>query len=152
MILFMIDIFYGVYNEYGEMGLRLILSILLGGLIGIERQTANKPAGLRTNMLVCLGTTIFVLVAVKTFEAYPEAPVDITRVAAGIITGIGFLGAGTILRTEKEIQGLTSAATIWFVCGIGMATGMGFYVLAIVSSLLGLIILKIGEFFGAQSE
>ena len=148
----MVEMLHEVYKEYGEMGLRLILSILLGGLIGLERQTAKKPAGLRTNMLVCLGTTVFVLVAIKTFEAYPEAPVDITRVAAGIITGIGFLGAGTILRTQKEIQGLTSAATIWFVCGIGMATGVGFYVLAIVSSLLGFSILKIGEFVGTQPE
>jgi len=148
----MVEMLHEIYNEYGEMGLRLILSILLGGLIGLERQTANKPAGLRTNMLVCLGTTVFVLVSIKTFEAYPEAPVDITRVAAGIITGIGFLGAGTILRTQKEIQGLTSAATIWFVCGIGMATGVGFYVLAIVSSLLGFIILKIGEFVGTQPD
>lgn len=141
-----------IYLEYGEMFLRLALSILLGGLIGVERQAANKPAGLRTNMLVCLGTTVFVLVAIETFEAYPTAPVDVTRVAAGIITGVGFLGAGTILRTQTDIQGLTSAATIWFVCGIGMAIGVGFYVLAIVSTLMGFLILKIGEFFGPSSN
>lgn len=141
-----------IYVEYGEMFLRLGLSVLLGGLIGFERETAKKPAGLRTNVLVCLGTTIFVLVAIRTFETYPTAPVDVTRVAAGIITGIGFLGAGTILRTQTDIQGLTSAATIWFVCGIGMAVGLGFYVLAIVSTLIGFLILKGGEFLDSSTD
>ena len=129
--------------DHAEIGLRLILAVLLGGLIGIEREAAHKPAGLRTNILVCLGTTVFILISLKAFEDYPKSPVDITRIAAGIITGIGFLGAGTILRTGRNVQGLTSAATIWFVCGIGMATGMGYYALAIVSALLGFIILKL---------
>ncbi len=129
--------------DHAETGLRLILAVLLGGLIGIEREAAHKPAGLRTNILVCLGTTVFILISLKAFEDYPKSPVDITRMAAGIITGIGFLGAGTILRTGRNVQGLTSAATIWFVCAIGMATGMGYYALAIVSALLGFIILKL---------
>lgn len=129
--------------DHAEIGLRLILAVLLGGLIGIEREAAHKPAGLRTNILVCLGTTVFILISLKAFEDNPKSPVDITRIAAGIITGIGFLGAGTILRTGRNVQGLTSAATIWFVCGIGMATGMGYYALAIVSALLGFIILKL---------
>lgn len=104
--------------DYPEIGLRLILAVLLGGLIGFERETAHKPAGLGTNILVCLGTTVFILIALKSFEDYPESPVDVTRVAAGIIVGVGFLGGGTILRTDRDIQGLTSAATIWFVCGV----------------------------------
>lgn len=137
---------------YTEMGLKLILAVLLGGLIGIERETAHKPAGLRTNILVCLGTALFTLIALKSFEDYPKSPVDITRIAAGIITGIGFLGAGTIVRTGRGIQGLTSAATIWFVCGIGMATGMGYYALAIVSAFLGFIILKFVGVLEAKFE
>jgi putative Mg2+ transporter-C (MgtC) family protein len=128
---------------YFEMGLRLILAILLGGVIGLERQSAQKPAGLRTNILVCLGTTIFILITLMAFEEYPQSPVDITRIAAGIITGIGFLGAGTILRTETGIQGLTSAATIWLVCGIGMAIGMGYYALALVGAFLGFAVLRL---------
>lgn len=129
--------------QYPEIALRLFLAIFLGGLIGLERETAHKPAGLRTNILVCLGTTIFMLVALQSFEDFPESPVDITRVAAGIIVGVGFLGGGTILRTDRDIQGLTSAATIWFVCGIGLANGMGYYLLAVVSALLGFTVLRL---------
>jgi putative Mg2+ transporter-C (MgtC) family protein len=132
----------GKVIDYPEIALRLILAILLGGLIGMERETAHKPAGLRTNILVCLGTTLFILVAIVAFDDYPESPIDITRVAAGIIVGIGFLGGGTILRTDRDIQGLTSAATIWFVCAIGMANGMGYYFLAIPGALLGFVVLR----------
>ena len=138
--------------EMGKLALKLILSVVLGGLIGFEREKAHKPAGLRTNILVCLGTTVFMIIAVEIFKAYPGSPVDVTRVAAGIITGIGFLGAGTILRTSRDIQGLTSAATIWFVCGIGMATGMGFYVIAIMAALLGFLILKGVVYFSKSFE
>lgn len=127
---------------YQEIGLRLILSIVLGGIIGLERQFAQKPAGLRTNILVCLGTAIFALVALRVAEEYPETPVDVTRIAAGIITGIGFLGAGTIIRSGEGVQGLTSAATIWLVCAIGLATGMGLYVVAALGTLLGFAVLR----------
>jgi len=136
----------------GEMIFKLFLSVILGGLIGYERQAAHKPAGLRTNVLVCLGTTVFIIVAIMTFESYPGFPVDVTRVAAGIITGVGFLGAGTIMRTSTDIQGLTSAATIWFVCGIGMAAGMGFYALAVIATMLGFLILRAARFFGKSFE
>lgn len=129
--------------QYPEIALRLFLAIFLGGLIGLERESAHKPAGLRTNILVCLGTTLFILVALAAYDEYPESPVDITRVAAGIIVGVGFLGGGTILRTDRDIHGLTSAATIWFVCGIGLANGMGYYLLAVVSALLGFIVLRL---------
>jgi putative Mg2+ transporter-C (MgtC) family protein len=136
--------------DYFEMGLRLILAVLLGGVIGLERESAQKPAGLRTNILVCLGTTIFILITLMAFEEYPQSPVDITRIAAGIITGIGFLGAGTILRTETGIQGLTSAATIWLVCGIGMAIGMGYYALALIGAFLGFAVLRLLPFLEAK--
>lgn len=128
--------------SYAEMGLRLLLSIVFGGFIGLEREAAHKPAGLRTNTLVCLGTTIFMIIALQTLADYPEYPVDPTRIAAGVIVGIGFLGAGTILRTGTGIQGLTSAATIWFVCGIGLATAMGYYLLATMSAILGFMVLR----------
>jgi putative Mg2+ transporter-C (MgtC) family protein len=107
-----------------EMTMRLILAMLLGGVIGLEREWAQKPAGLRTNILVSLGTAVFIVIAFKLVADYPQFAGETTRIAAGIITGIGFLGAGTILRTERDVQGLTTAATIWLVCGIGMATGM----------------------------
>jgi putative Mg2+ transporter-C (MgtC) family protein len=133
-----------------EMGLRMILAVLLGGIIGLERSSAQKPAGLRTNILVCMGTTMFILIALKAFEQYPHPAVDITRMAAGIITGIGFLGAGTILRTNTDIQGLTSAASIWLVCGIGMAVGLGYYFLAVLGALLGFAVLRLLPFLEAK--
>jgi len=133
-----------------EMGLRMILAVLLGGVIGLERSSAQKPAGLRTNILVCMGTTMFILIALKAFEQYPQSAVDITRMAAGIITGIGFLGAGTILRTNTDIQGLTSAASIWLVCGIGMAIGLGYYFLAVLGALLGFAVLRLLPFLEAK--
>jgi putative Mg2+ transporter-C (MgtC) family protein len=126
-----------------DVGLRLILAILLGGVIGLEREWADKPAGLRTNILVSLGTALFVVIAFKLVDDYPQMAGETTRIAAGVITGIGFLGAGTILRTEKDVQGLTTAATIWLVCGIGMAAGVGYYALASVSAVLGLAVLRL---------
>ena len=147
-----VELVTGAAAAYGETVFKLVLSVVLGGLIGYERQAAHKPAGLRTNVLVCLGTTIFVVVALMTFESYPDSPVDVTRVAAGIITGVGFLGAGTIMRTSTDIQGLTSAATIWFVCGIGMATGMGFYALAVIGTFLGFLILRAAKYLGKSFE
>jgi putative Mg2+ transporter-C (MgtC) family protein len=99
-----------------------------------------------------VGTTIFILTGLKALGDYPESPVDITRVSAGIITGIGFLGAGTILQTRTHIQGLTSAATIWFVCGIGLATGLGHYPLAIAGALLGFVVLKFLPLLEARLE
>jgi putative Mg2+ transporter-C (MgtC) family protein len=128
-----------------EMGLRLVLAMLLGGVIGLEREWAQKPAGLRTNILVSLGTAVFIVIALKLVADYPQFSGEATRIAAGIITGIGFLGAGTILRTGTDVHGLTTAATIWLVCGIGMAAGMGYYVLAGLSAILGLIVLRVLE-------
>lgn len=111
------------------MVLRLILSIGMGGLIGWQREKEEKPAGLKTHILVCLGATIFMLISKMGFG-------DSTRMAAGVITGIGFLGAGTIIRARGAIYGLTTAASIWVIAGIGLAIGMGYYILAIISTLL----------------
>ncbi|MGH7769177.1 MAG: MgtC/SapB family protein [Candidatus Binatia bacterium] len=128
-----------------EMAMRLVLALLLGGVIGLEREWAQKPAGFRTNILVSLGTAVFMVLALRLVADYPQFAGEITRIAAGVITGIGFLGAGTILRTEKDVQGLTTAATIWLVCGIGMAAGTGYYFLAGFSAVLGLIVLRLLE-------
>jgi putative Mg2+ transporter-C (MgtC) family protein len=126
------------------------VAILLGGVIGLEREWADKPAGLRTNILVSLGTALFTILSFKLVEDYPHFGGETTRIAAGVITGIGFLGAGTILRTDQDVQGLTTAATIWLVCGIGMAAGMGYYGLAGVSALLGLAVLRLVEALPAK--
>ncbi|PMQ01204.1 MAG: magnesium transporter MgtC [Dictyoglomus sp. NZ13-RE01] len=117
-----------------EIVLRLLLSVVLGGIIGWEREKEEKPAGLRTHMLVCLGSTLIMIVSAYGFPGrYPSDP---GRIAAQVITGIGFIGAGTILRTGATIKGLTTAASIWTVAGIGLAVGVGLYFPAILTTLL----------------
>lgn len=122
--------------------MRLILSILLSGLIGLERQVHRRHAGLRTHILVSLGSCLIMLTSLYVFDIYKEkAPLDPARIAAGVITGIGFLGAGTIIRYREEIKGLTTAASLWVVAGIGLSVGVGFYSASIFTTILALIVL-----------
>jgi putative Mg2+ transporter-C (MgtC) family protein len=120
------------------MVLRLIIAALLGGLIGFEREHAEKPAGLRTLLLVCVGSALFTVVSIYGFGDKADA----ARIAAGAVAGIGFLGAGTILRGEGVIVGITTAATIWAVAAIGLSIGAGLYLVAIVTTVITLIALR----------
>jgi putative Mg2+ transporter-C (MgtC) family protein len=121
--------------------LRLLLAALLGGLLGIQREWVGKAAGLRTHMLVAMGAALFVLIPMQ--AGMPLA--DLSRVSQGIITGIGFIGAGTILQRKKEerILGLTTAAGLWFTASVGAAAGMGREVGAIVGAVLAFLILAL---------
>jgi putative Mg2+ transporter-C (MgtC) family protein len=120
-----------------EMALRLLLATFLGAVIGFQREMSGKEAGLRTNMLISLGSALFTVLSIY---AFPGS--DPSRIAAGIATGIGFIGAGVILhRTGGAVVGLTSAATIFAVAGIGMAAGAGLYIIAPVATVIALIIL-----------
>ncbi len=103
---------------------KVLVSIVLGTAIGVEREVSNKVAGLRTNILICLGSTLFTLASLKVFD------IRDAHIPAQIVTGIGFLGAGTIMREGDRITGLTTAATVWAVAAIGMAVGFGYYSLA----------------------
>ncbi|RIX47278.1 MgtC/SapB family protein [Paenibacillus nanensis] len=110
--------------------IRLSTALLLGGLIGLEREQSNHAAGLRTNILVCLGACLLMLLSIYGFSDFVKEAnvrVDPARLAAAVITGVGFLGAGTILFTGKSITGLTTAASLWVVAAIGLAVGAGFY-------------------------
>ncbi len=119
-----------------EMVLRILLAVALGAVIGFQRGKAEKPAGLRDLILICSGSALFTVVSIYGFAADPS------RVAAGIVTGIGFLGAGAIIRRgEGVIKGLTTAATIWVVAGIGLAAGAGLYLIATVTTLVILLVL-----------
>ncbi len=119
-----------------EMVLRLLLATALGGVIGFQREMSGKEAGLRTNMLICLGSALLTVISVYAFSGDPA------RIAAGIAAGIGFIGAGVILhRSGGVVLGLTSAATIWTVAGIGMAAGAGMYYIAPAATVLALVIL-----------
>ena len=126
-----------------EMALRLVLAVALGSLIGFQRGHAGKPAGIRTHSLICLGAALFAVASM--FEV---AGADPTRIAAGIVTGIGFLGAGAIIRREGGmVGGLTTAATIWAVAGVGLAAGFGMYIISVVAAALVLVILLIPHRF-----
>ncbi len=124
--------------------LRLVLTVILGGLIGFERQLHRRNAGLRTHILVALGSCLIMLTSLYVFDIYKDvARPDPARIAAGVITGIGFLGAGTIIREREGVRGLTTAASLWVVAGIGLACGCGFLNAAVYSTVLALIALFI---------
>jgi putative Mg2+ transporter-C (MgtC) family protein len=119
--------------------LRLALAAGLGGAIGLEREYRHKPAGIRTNMLIGLGSALFAILSVEvgTSGGSPD------RIAAQVVTGIGFLGAGAILRSGQSVHGLTTAATIWVNCAIGMAAGFGSYGAAAGGATLTLVVLAL---------
>lgn len=123
-----------------DMFVRIITSCILGGLIGLERERGLRPAGFRTHILVCTGATLITLVSIYGF-ADSTGVRDPARIAAQIVSGIGFLGAGTILNKGSSVKGLTTAASLWIVAGIGMATGAGMLKLAAGTTLLVLIVL-----------
>lgn len=121
---------------------RILLSCILSGLIGFERELHHRAAGLRTHILVSLGSTLVMLTSLYLFDIYKDkVPLDPGRIAAGVITGIGFLGAGTILRMGQGIKGLTTAASLWITTAIGLAVGCGFYSASILSTILVLFVL-----------
>ncbi len=118
--------------------IKLLLALVLGGLIGWERELYDKPAGFRTNTLICVGSTLFTIFSLK-IGIIPGT--DSARIAAQIVSGIGFLGAGAIIRRGEAVLGLTTAATIWFVASIGMGVGAGYYLTSSIGTALALAIL-----------
>jgi putative Mg2+ transporter-C (MgtC) family protein len=121
-----------------EIILRLCLATLLGGFIGLERESHRRPAGFRTHILVCIGSALVMLISIYAFSGTNRDP---ARLAAQVVSGIGFLGAGTIMREGSTIKGLTTAASLWVVSGIGLAAGSGFYLAAIFAT--GLVVLTL---------
>lgn len=139
-------------NNEVQMVLRLVLSAILGGMVGVERGKGDRPAGLRTHVLVCVGSTLFMLVSIFGFG--DTTPVhstvydlgvrrDSARIAAQVVSGIGFLGAGTIIHEGLSVKGLTTAATMWMVSAIGLAVGSGMFIVSTASTVLTLIVLTI---------
>jgi len=121
----------------------MLVSTLLGTVVGFERQVGRKPAGLRTHTLVCMGSTLFVLLTQHSITAFGGGHnVDPTRIIHGVVTGVGFLGAGSIIRQEGFVHGLTTAASVWMVAAIGVAVGCRAYTLAITGAVLALVVLE----------
>ncbi len=126
-----------------ELVFRLVLSAVIGGAIGIEREASNRPAGFRTHILVSVGSTLIMLVSIY---GVPSSA-DPARIAAQVVSGIGFLGAGTILRTGNHIKGLTTAASLWVCAGIGLAIGSGFYLGGVITAIIVILSLVVlGKF------
>lgn len=133
-----------------ELSLRLLIATLLGGVFGMERQARHKPAGLRTHILVCLGSAIFTLAGIYGFPVSVSEDmvrnIDPARVAAQVVTGVGFIGGGIIFKEKDHVAGITTAASIWLTAGLGVAIGSGLYVLSFVAALLGLASLEFDHF------
>ena len=122
-----------------EIMLRLALAAIAGGIIGFEREKVHRPAGMRTHMLVCFGAALFLLISTQIL------PDEAARVMAGVATGIGFLGAGTIFKAKNEVHGLTTAASVWTVAALGISIAAGLYLISFVSVVLILLILELNK-------
>ena len=125
-----------------EMVIRLILAAVLGGIVGMERGSGDRPAGFRTHILVCAGSALIMLVSMYGFEGFDKIPFeypknrDSARIAAQVVSGIGFLGAGTILHEGITVRGLTTAASLWMISAIGLATGAGMYFVSVAATVI----------------
>lgn len=122
--------------------IKIFFSVLLGGLIGMERELHRHEAGLRTHILVCLGSTLIMLTSLYLFAIYKDVgPIDPSRIAASVVTGIGFIGAGAIIRYGMAVKGLTTAASLWITSAVGLAIGCGFYFAGIFATIVVLAVL-----------
>jgi len=127
---------------HDDMILRLLVAALLGGIVGMERGSGDRPAGFRTHILVCAGSALIMLVSMYGFEGFADVPLkypnnrDSARIAAQVVSGIGFLGAGTILHEGITVRGLTTAASLWMISAIGLATGAGMYLVSVVATII----------------
>jgi len=125
--------------------IRLMLAVVCGSVLGLERTKSGKSAGFRTHILVCVGSALIMLISIYIFQLYAttNASLDPSRIAAGVVTGIGFLGAGAIMKSEEHIIGLTTAASIWISSGIGLAVGCGYISAALVATIVAFLVLSV---------
>ncbi len=132
--------------QHADIALRLAAATLAGGVLGLDREILSKPAGLRTHALVALGSAVATVTTVEFLEMTKD-PAAITRSIQGIIAGVGFLGGGAILRAKENdgVKGLTTAASIWLVAGLGIACGGGLWATASIAALLGILVLVLGR-------
>ncbi len=129
--------------------LRLIMAAVLSGIVGFEREFHGRAAGFRTHILLCVGSALVMLTSIHIFDVYNAmVPCDPARMAAGVVTGIGFLGAGTIMHSKSSVRGLTTATSLWVVAGIGLAVGSGMYFASIATTVITMITL----FFFSRME
>jgi len=125
-----------------DLFVRLLLAVILGSIVGFERERKHKTAGFRTNILICLGAALFTIVSINLTYDYTKTVADPGRIAAQIVTGIGFLGAGAILRSRGSVVGMTTAASIWVTAAVGLAVGCGYYIAACLVAVMTVVILQ----------
>jgi putative Mg2+ transporter-C (MgtC) family protein len=128
-----------------ELIARIFISVALGALIGFEREITHKPAGLRTHIFVCMGACLF---TISSFYLIPEDSIgsfDTTRIAAGIVAGISFIGAGSIIASRGDVRGLTTAASLWVAAAIGLMVGLGNYILPVIATVVVFLVLRLGR-------
>ncbi|MBN2101922.1 MAG: MgtC/SapB family protein [Candidatus Aenigmarchaeota archaeon] len=126
-----------------ELMLRLLLATGLGGIIGLERESVHEPAGLRTHTLISLAAC---LITITSIEYFTLPGTDTSRIAAGIVLGVGFIGAGAIMNRREDVKGITTAASIWIVAALGLSVGAGNYLLSIVTGVIVFFVLRIGKY------
>jgi len=145
----------GVFMQFeGQLILQLILAALLAGCIGFEREYFGKAAGFRTHALVSVASCLMMVISIRVFEMYEggSTNVDPSRIAAQIVTGIGFIGAGAIIRSGASVKGITTAASLWAVAGIGMACGIRAYQPAVYTTIIVILILSVFSHIGDRIE
>ena len=144
------DLFTTSVITWESATLRLLVSFLLSAVIGLERKFHNQPAGLRTHILICLGSTLVMLLSIYIAQVYGTTRSDPGRIAAQVVSGIGFLGAGAILRIGGNVRGITTAASIWAMAAVGMAIGAGMFVISVICVVIIFFVLYVMEIFEAK--
>jgi putative Mg2+ transporter-C (MgtC) family protein len=129
-----------------ELIIRLLVSVILGALIGYERERSRKPAGLRTHIFVCMGACLFTIASFFLIPSEVSGNYDATRIASGIVAGISFIGAGSIIALRGDVKGLTTASSLWVIAAIGLILGLGNYLLPVVATIISYSILRLDEF------
>jgi putative Mg2+ transporter-C (MgtC) family protein len=139
----MIEIPFEFTWSDADLIIRLLAAVLLGGIIGYEREKSHKPAGLRTHIFVSMGACLFTIASFYLLPSDIGGSFDATRIAAGIVAGISFIGAGSIIALRGDVKGLTTAASLWVVAAIGLILGLGNYLLPIIATIIAYIILRL---------
>jgi len=129
--------------ENADFVLRIIVSVILGAIIGYERETSRKPAGLRTHIFVSMGACLFTIASFFLIPNDAAGSYDVTRIAAGVVAGISFIGAGSIIALRGDVKGLTTASSLWVIAAIGLMVGLGNYLLPIVATVISYIVLRL---------
>ena len=128
-----------------EIIIRVLVAVLLGGIVGYEREKSKKPAGLRTHIFVSMGACLFTVASFYLLPGNIVGSYDSTRIAAGVVAGISFIGAGSIIALKGDVKGLTTAASLWVVSAIGMILGLGNYVLPVLATIISFIVLRLDK-------